>query len=95
VSKVQTYGFDIEYFKGKNNIVADTLSRRPTAFSMTKISVEWKSILLVEYSKNTFTCELMKGSIQDDKYRVVDEIIYYNDNIYLVLESTLKDKFLR
>jgi hypothetical protein len=28
-------------------------------------------------------------------YRVVDDIIYYKDMIYLVLESTLKDKILR
>jgi hypothetical protein len=54
-----------------------------------------KSILLVEYSKNTFACELMEGTIQDGKYKVVDDIIYYKDRIYLVLESTLKDKILR
>jgi len=26
----------------------------------------------------------MDGHIQDDRYRVVDDIIYYKDNIYLV-----------
>jgi hypothetical protein len=35
VSKVQEYDFDIEYVKGKKNIVIDALSRRPVAFSMT------------------------------------------------------------
>jgi hypothetical protein len=49
----------------------------------------------VEYSKNTFACELMEGIIQDDRYMVVDDIIYYKDRIYLVPESTLKDKILR
>jgi hypothetical protein len=95
VSKVQAYDFDIEYVKGKKNVVVDTLSRRPATFSMTEISTDWKSILLVEYSKNTFACELMEGIIQDDRYRVVDDIIYYKDRIYLVPESTLKDKILR
>jgi hypothetical protein len=66
VSKVQAYDFDIEYVKGKKNIVVDTLSRRPATFSMTEISMDWKSILLVEYSKNTFACELMEGIIQDE-----------------------------
>jgi hypothetical protein len=36
----------------------------------------------------------MEGSIQDDKYKVVDDIIYYKDNIYLSHESKLKDKIL-
>jgi hypothetical protein len=95
VSKVHAYDFDIEYVKGKKNVVVDALSRRPATFSMTEISTDWKSILLVEYSKNTFSCELMEGIIQDDRYRVVDDIIYYKDKIYLVPESTLKDKILR
>ncbi len=29
-SKIQAYDFDIEYVKGKNNVVADVLSRRPS-----------------------------------------------------------------
>jgi len=91
---VKAYYFNIEYVKGKKKIVVDTLSRRPTIFSMIEISTYWKSILLVEYSKNTFSCELMKGCIQDVRYRVVDDIIYYKDRIYLVPESKLKDNIL-
>jgi hypothetical protein len=34
VSKVKEYDFDIEYVKGKNNIVIYSLSKRPTNFSM-------------------------------------------------------------
>jgi hypothetical protein len=75
VSKLQAYDFDIDYVKGNKNVVIDTISKIPATFSMTKISTNWKSIFLVEYSKNTFSCELMEGTIQDDRYRVVDEII--------------------
>ena len=92
---MQTYDFDIEHVKGKKNMVVDSLSRKPATFLMTKISTDWRSILLVEYSKNTFACELMDGIIQDDRYKVMDDIIYYKDKIYLVLESTIKDKILR
>jgi hypothetical protein len=92
---MQAYNFDIEYVKEKKDVIVDTLSRRPTSFSIENISADWKSILLVDYSKNTFDCELLEGIVQDDMYRVVDDIIYYKDMIYLVPESTLKDKILR
>jgi hypothetical protein len=54
VSKIQAYDFDIEYVKGKKNVVVDALSRRPTTCSLMEISTDWKSHLLVEYSKNQF-----------------------------------------
>jgi hypothetical protein len=49
-----------------------------------EISVEWKALLLVEYSKNRFACEILDGQVSDDRYRVIDNIIYYKDQIYLV-----------
>jgi len=87
VSKVQAYDFDIEYVKGKNNTVVDALSRRPKLCSLSEISADWKSELLVEYSKRKFACEVMDNSVQDDRYKVVDDIIYYKDRIYMVPES--------
>jgi hypothetical protein len=35
VRKIQAYNFDIEYVKGKNIVVVDALSRRPSTYSMT------------------------------------------------------------
>ena len=61
VSKVQAYDFEIEYVKGKNNVVADALLQRPATLSLLEISVDWKGHLLVEYSKNRFTCEILDG----------------------------------
>jgi hypothetical protein len=37
----------------------------------------------------------MEGNIQDDRYKVEDNIIYYKYMIYIVPESKLKDKILR
>jgi hypothetical protein len=37
-------------------------------------STDWKSHFLVEYSKNKFACEVMDEQIQDDWYRVIDDV---------------------
>jgi hypothetical protein len=94
VSKVQAYDFNIEFVKGKNIVVADVLSRRPSVYAMTDISVDWKAHLLVEYSKNKFACELMDGQVQDN-FRIVDDIIYHKGRIFLVPESTFKTRVLQ
>jgi hypothetical protein len=49
----------------------------------------------VEYFKDWFACDLTDGHIQDDRYRVVDDIIYYRDSIYLVPDSTLREDIMR
>ena len=71
----------IEYVKGKNNRVVDALSRIPPTFSLMDVTTDWKALLLVEYSKSKFACEILDGQIQDDCYRVIDDIIYYKDII--------------
>jgi len=63
VNKVQACDFEIEYVKGKNNVVADALSRRRASLSLMSISTDWRSLLLVEYSKNKFAYELLHGQI--------------------------------
>ena len=40
VNKIQAYDFDIEFVKGKNNVVADALSRRLSIYAMTNISID-------------------------------------------------------
>jgi hypothetical protein len=94
VSKIQAYEFDIEFVKGKNNAVVDALSRRPSIFSMFGMSVNWKEHLIVSYAKDQFTCQLLDGKIHDDKFRVINNLIYYKGRIFLVPQSTLKDKIL-
>jgi hypothetical protein len=59
-----------------------------------EVSTDWKSHLLVEYSKNKFTCEVLDGKVQDDRYKVIDDVIFYKDRVYLVLGSGLKKKIL-
>jgi hypothetical protein len=85
VSKIQAYDFDIEFVKGKNNAVADALSRRPSIFAMSNMSVDWKEHLIVEYVKDQFTCQLLDGKIQDDNFKVINDLIYYKGRIFFSL----------
>jgi hypothetical protein len=50
---------------------------------------------LVEYSKNKFACEFMDGQIQDDRYTIMDDVIYYKGRIYLGPGSSFKRKVLQ
>ena len=72
VRKIQAYDFDIEYVKGKRNIVADALSRRPTSLSLRGMDADWKAQLLVEYSKDEFACEILDGVVSDERFKVMD-----------------------
>ena len=80
---MQAYEFYIKYVKGKNNMVADSLSRIPATLSLMSLDIDWTTRLLVEYSNDMLTCEVLDGQVADDRYRVVDEIIYYRDQIFL------------
>ena len=54
----------------------------------------WESQLLMEYSKDLFTCKVLDRKEMDGKYKVVDGIIYVHDQIYLTKDSKLKNKLL-
>ena len=91
---LKAYDFYIEYVKGKNNIVADALSLRPY-FSLMDIAKNWKDMLLVEHAKDKFACDVLDGFMGDDKYIILNGMIYYKGIIYLVWYSWLKYKFLQ
>ena len=83
VRNIQDYDFDIEYVKGKNNIVADALSRRPS-FSLMDIAKDWENMLLVEYAKGKIACDVLDGLMRDYNYIILNGMIYYKGRIYLV-----------
>ena len=64
MSRIQAFYFDIEYNKGKMNVVVDALSRKPV-LSLMKFHDDWKLQLALEYSKNQFACDLFDGLIHD------------------------------
>jgi hypothetical protein len=95
VSRIHAYEFDIEFVKGKNNVVADALSRRPSIYAMTNVSVDWKDHLVMEYAKHQFACQLMDEQVQDDNFRIIDNLIYYKGQIFWVSGSSFKAKVLQ
>jgi hypothetical protein len=84
VSKIQAYDFDIEFVKGKNNVVANALSKRPFIYSMTGVTVDWKDHLVMEYAKDQFACQLLDGQVQDDNFRIINDLIYYKGRFFLI-----------
>ena len=60
--------------KGKNNVVSDALSRRPS-ISLMDVAENWKTTLEVEYAKDKFSCEIFYGNNHDDIYNVLEGII--------------------
>jgi hypothetical protein len=86
---------NMEFVKGKNNVVADALSRRPSNYAMIDVYIDSKDHLVMEYSENQFACQVMDGQIQDDNFRVIDGLIYYKGRIFLVPESAFKAKVLQ
>jgi len=95
VSKVQAYDFDIEYVRGKHNVVADALLRRFAGLSLMSICHDWKAQLLLKYSKDRRACEILEGTHADDRYRVMDEVIYYKGRIFLVPNLQLRERVLQ
>jgi len=50
---------------------------------------------LVEYSKDRQAWEILDGTHGDDRFRVMDDVIYYKDRICLVPGSQLKEKIMQ
>jgi hypothetical protein len=69
ISKINACDFEIEYVKQKNNVVVGALSRVPSNLTLMEISVDWKALMLVEYTKKMFSCEILDGRTQDDQYQ--------------------------
>lgn len=95
MSKIHAYDFEIVYVKGKQNAVVDAFSWRLATLFLMNVTHDWKAQLLVEYAKDRQACEILDGTHGDDRFRVMDDVIYYKDRIYLVPISQLKERISR
>lgn len=60
---MQAYDFDIEFVKGKKNVVADALSRRPHVCALVEISGDWRDWIIAEYAGDTWASGIVVGTI--------------------------------
>ena len=63
--------------------------------NMGGINMDWKSQLLVDYSKDLHTCMILDDQLHDEGYLVQDGIIYDHGRIFLSRASKLKEKLLQ
>lgn len=76
ISKLQNYDFDIEYVKGKNNVVADALFGIPILCTMFDISIDWRATKIVDYTRYTFVTNFLDGKLQDERFKVANDLIF-------------------
>lgn len=99
--KLMGYDFTVEYRKGKENIVADALSRRTESVGesgkLMTFSLpihNWLESIRTENASNPRTQELIKRVEEGEAlgpWKVQDGILYFKNKIYLDKDSELVD----
>ena len=74
---MHAYEFDIEFVKGKKNVVVDALSRRPHICTLAEIIGDWRNKIIEEYARDTWASGVIAGTIHDDRYAVMDGLIKF------------------
>ncbi|KAH9291972.1 hypothetical protein KI387_042837 [Taxus chinensis] len=103
VTKMLGYDFEIIYKKGKENVVADALSRRDTSADallcgMSMLTADWVEEARLEWNQDKDTQSLIQnikqGSMTSNKFEWKGNALWYKDRLYLSKDSKLKHKIL-
>ena len=95
------YDYTVEYKKGKENVVADALSRIThkmfNMFSSVAVPV-WVTEVLQSYKNNTKCQELMQqltiAPTTSTNFSLTKNILRYKGRIYIGNNTTLRDKII-
>jgi len=98
------YDFEIIYKKGKQNVVADALSRKDEDVetflcAISIIEPDWINEARDEWKNDEEVWALIQNIQQDpstsDKFSWKNDSLWYKDRLYLCKNSQLKQKILR
>ena len=62
---------------------------------MAEVLEDWSHLIMVEYAKDSWALGIIDGSLQDDRYMVVNDLIIYKGRIFLTPGSKVKNIVLR
>lgn len=62
---------------------------------MVQMAEDWQHIILAEYPKDSWAAGVIEGSVVDNRYTVVNDLIIYKGRVYLILGLELRSRVLR
>ena len=86
--------FGIGDVKEESSKMTEASHDRSVALSLLSIDSYWRYQLLVEYSKDLFSCRVLDDQLSDGRHTVVYGFIYFQSRDFLTRSSKLKEKLL-
>ena len=98
IEKIAAFNKEIIHKKGKENVVANALSRKDediTSYSISVTIPEWLDEIRSEYTKDPETNTIINNSNCDPKFEWKNDIPWYKGRIYLNSNSKFKVKAIK
>ena len=95
IKKISTFDIDILHKKGKDNVVADALSRKDEEVQVYAISMVIPKILdeiQTDNAKNAQVCSIIENINQYPKFECKNDLLWYKGRFYLSANSKFKTK---
>ena len=98
IEKIAAFDLEILHKRGKDNVVADALSRKdeePTLLAMSVVVPEWLNEIRSEYAKDLEVTAIINNLPNNSKFEWKNDILWYKGRIYLSTNSKFKFKILK